>query len=175
MNKGIIGGIVSVVIGGTSYAISKTDIVTNFSRESGMSQQDAQKYVENVQGNLSTFSDIGNSLIDDGNSGLSSAKQIDCENYAYDWETPTLNCTQGVIQFTTIGNDEVTLGNCYKALGTDLGSAAKSKISECIQDIDAVNQAESLPIASALLDNATITDERNTNIYNKSVLQAALK
>jgi hypothetical protein len=47
-------------------------------------------------------------------------------------------------------------------------------MNECISDIDIVDADYDLPIAAAVLDTATITDAKNTNIYNKSVLQAAL-
>lgn len=174
MKKSILGGIITLVIGGAGFAVSKSDIVSNFSKNTGLSQQAAQQYVDNAQGNLDSFSNIGSSLAKDGGSILSAGASLDCDNYTYNWESDELSCPAGKDQLQTIGNDEQTLGNCYEALGTDLGTAAKSKISECIGDIDSLNASYNLPIAASLLDQSTIADQRNSGEYNKSVLQAAL-
>jgi hypothetical protein len=106
---------------------------------------------------------------------LASASNIDCNNYTYKWETSMLSCQAGKIQAQRVGNDEIKLGNCYKALDTDLGNSTRSKINECIAEIDEVNSDYNLPIISALLDAKTITDTKNGNVYNKSLLQAALE
>jgi len=45
---GIIGAIVTVVVGSVTYSISRTAIVENFSRDTGMSKQEAEQYVENI-------------------------------------------------------------------------------------------------------------------------------
>lgn len=175
MVKRVIGGVVTLVIGGTTVAVSQTDIAKNFSQNTGVSEQQAQQYVNNIkQSDLASFSDVGNELITDGNSILSQVQQTDCVNYKYQWEAPTLSCSDGKNQLQGIGNDEVALGNCYQALGTDLGSAAKPKMSECITDIDTVDSDYDQPVATALLDSNTITEVKNRNIYNKSLLQAAL-
>jgi hypothetical protein len=175
MKKAIIGGIVTLVIGGTTYTISQTDVVNNFSKETGMSKQQAQQYVDNAQKNLESFSKIGTDLTSDGNTVLSTAAQIDCANYSYTWETSSLSCDEGQSELNTVGNNEVAMGNCYASLGTDLGSAGSTKINECISDIDALDSSYDLPIATALLDSTQTTDMKNANLYNKSVLEAALK
>ncbi len=176
MVKQIIGGVVTIVIGGTAYTVSQSDVANNYSKNAGVSQQQAQQYVNNInQSDLQSFSKIGNSLISDGNSIISKVSSIDCVNYTYQWETPSLSCVDGKSQLQGIGSDEITLGNCYEDLGTDLGSAAASKMNECISDIDTVDSDLSLPIATALLDSNTIADITHTNIYNKSVLQTALE
>ena len=164
----------TLVIGGAGYTVSQSDIVNNFSNETGMSQQDAKKYVEDAQGDLESFSKIGQDFIDDGTQVMNTVSQVDCANYTYGWETSTLSCDQGVIQMKTVGNDEISLGNCYKSLGSDLGQESRTKISECIGDIDAVNADYMLPVVTALLDHNQITESKNANSYNKSVLQAAL-
>lgn len=175
MKKGIIGGIISLIIGGSTFVVSKTDIIDNFARETGMSQQQAEQYVESAQDGLDSFSNIGSTLVEDGASVLNSASDLDCANYTYEWETYNLDCFKGKSQLQVIGNNEITLGNCYQALGTDLGSAAKAKISECIEDIDTLNASYGLPIATLILDQDTLAEQKNTGIYNKSVLQAAIK
>lgn len=175
LGKGAIGGIITLVIGGTSFAVSKTDIVDNFARETGMSQQEAQQYVENSQKNMVSFSEVGASLTKEGEEINSTSAKLDCANYEYDWESSDLSCSQGKTQLSTIGRNEVELGDCYQALGTDLGSAAKDKISECIEDVDRLNASYELPVATKILDSKTIRDGKNTNSFNKSVLQAALK
>ena len=172
MKKAIIGGIITLVIGGTGYTISQSDVVSNFAKNTGMSQQQAQQYVNNSQNNLASFSKVGQDFVSDGNSLLNTS--IDCQNYTYEWVTSSLSCEEGKSDLQTIGNDEVQLGYCYQALGTDLGSASRSKISECINDIDAVDTSYDLPLAVSVIGSSKITDLKNNNLYNKSVLQSAL-
>lgn len=174
MKKAIIGGVISLIIGGTGYTIHQSDVVNNFARNTGMTQQQAQQYVDNTQKDLKSFSTIGQQFVSDGNSILGTSNSIDCNDYTYQWVTDSLSCGEGVSELQTIGNDELQLGNCYSDLGTDLGGAGKSKISECISDIDAVDASYNLPIATQLIDSSTMSDLSNTNLYNKSVLQAAL-
>lgn len=171
----IVGGIVVLVIGGTGFAINQADVVQNFAEETGMSEQQAQRYVEDTQGNLESFSVVGQEFIDDGNYLLGEASSIDCINYVYEWEGPGLSCSAGKGQLQAIANSELKLGSCFKALDEDLGNTARSKISECITHIDTLNATYDLPIAVKLLDSDAVTEIRNTNIYNKSVLRAALE
>lgn len=175
MIKQIVGGVVVLVIGGSTVAVSQSDIVDNFSKDTGMTHAQAQQYVDNAQSKLDSFSKVGQGLVSDGNSVTSAVAGIDCVNYTYQWETATLDCSSGKSQLQTIGTDEVTLGNCYAALDTDLGAGAKAKMNECITDIDLVDTDYNLPIANALLDSNTIATTTNSNIYNKSVLEAAVK
>lgn len=86
-----------------------------------------------------------------------------------------MRCEEGKGELQTIGNNEITTGNCYSALDTNLGDSTKSKISECINDIDSLVATYDLPIAVSLISNSQISDSKNANLYNKSVLQAALQ
>jgi len=176
MIKQIVGGVITLAIGGTVYTVSQQDVTNNFSKNTGLTQQQAQQYINNIpQSDITSFTKAGQELINDGNSIQNIQSQIDCDNYTYNWETLTLTCADGKSQLQSISNDEIILGNCYQALDTNLGDSAISKINECISDIDTDNAAYNLPIAAALLDSKTLTDLTNTNNYNKSVLQAALQ
>ncbi len=172
MKKAIIGGIITLVIGGTGYTLSQSDVVSNFAKNTGMSGQQAQQYVSNSQSNLESFTKAGQGFISDGNSILSTS--VDCQSYTYQWESSSLSCEEGKNELQTIGNDEVNLGNCFEALGTNLGNAGKSKISECISDIDAVDSSYDLPLAVSVVGSSQISDFKKSNLYNKSVLQTAL-
>lgn len=173
----IIAGSIAVVIGGSTFVIHKSDVVNNFSKNSGLTQQQAQDYVNNIKpSDLISFSKVGQSFISDGNTILSQSSGIDCFNYTYPaWESSTLSCSDGKSQFQEIGNSEITMGNCLQALDANLGGSAKAKINECITDIDTTNRDYDLPVATALLDSKTLADEKNINAYNKSVLEAALQ
>lgn len=176
MIKRIIGGAIALAIGGTVFAVSQSDIVSNFSKNTGMTQEQAENYINNIsESDLVSFSEVGQDFIEDGNWYLDGARDIDCVNYTYEWETYSLSCQSGKSQLQKIGSDEIKLGNCYKSLDTDLGDAVKSKINECVSDIDTVNADFNFPIVTALMDATTITDLKNTNIYNKSILQSALE
>jgi len=176
MIKQIIGGVVTLVIGGTVYHVNQSNVVSNFAKNTGQTQQQSQQYVNNIkQSDLQSFSQVGQSLVSDGNNILKIKSSIDCENYTYGWATVTLTCNDGVMQLDEIGNDEITLGNCYQALDTNLGDSANSKINECIQDTNKIENDYKLPVATALLDQTTVTTMSNAAAYNQSVLQAALQ
>lgn len=173
MLKELTGGVITVVIGGAAVTLSQADIASNLSSNTGMSQQEAKQYVNNIkESDLQSFSSLGASLIADGQS--TQAKNIDCANYSYQWESATLSCSAGKSQLQKIGTDQINLGHCYQALGTDLGSSAKTKMSECVTYIDTVNANYNLPIAIAVLDSKNIADNKSAHSYNKSLLQAAI-
>lgn len=175
MKRVIVGGIATVIIGGAGFTIKQSDVVNNFAKETGMSHDQAQQYVDKSQNNLQSFSKVGQELTSDGNSILNSSSGIDCVNYTYQWETASLNCAEGKNELETIGNNEITMGNCYDSLSGNLGRAAATQISECIDDIDTLNSSYDLPVAGYFINSSQVTDIKNANLYNKSVLQAALK
>ena len=173
--KRVIGGVIAMVIGGSAFAIGKSGVVSEFSRNTGLSQQQAQQYVNNIpKSDLVSFSKAGQSFIGDGNSILNQASNIDCLHYTYQWVTSTLSCQDGESQLQSAGNDEVTLGHCYVSLGTNLGNSAKSRMRECISDIDKVDLDYGLPVVTSILNNNESTTAKEANAYNKSVLQTAL-
>jgi hypothetical protein len=172
--KKIIGGVITLVIGGTIFTVSKSDIVKNFSKETGLSQQEAQQYVENVKkDDLVPFDKLGTDFVSDGQSVLNIASGIDCVNYQYKWETNTLSCTKGKAQLTMLGNDEIALGKAYTTLASD--SASKNDMSSVISLIDSNNTDLSFEIVSNVLDPTTVDGTRKTNSYNKALLQSALE
>ena len=173
--KTLIGGAIVLVIGGTAYTVSQADITNKFAEETGMSQSEAEDYVNNTQDELAPWGEIGKELVDDGNGILSDAATIDCVNYMYDWESDALSCDAGKQQWTDVGNKEIALGTCYNALDTDLGSGAEAKMRECIGLIDAMNASYEHPIVQALDEGGSIAESKKTNLYNKSVLRAALE
>jgi len=176
MLKKIIGGVIGLAIGGTVFTISKSDIAKNFSKNTGLTQQQAEEYINNIpQSELDSFSKIGQTFIDDADSLLGIAKDIDCINYSYKWESPSLSCGNGKNQLQKTGNDEITLGHCYQDLDTDLGDSAKSKIKECVESINTVDSDYNLSIMTATIDASSIADWKKTNAYNKSLLEAALE
>lgn len=172
--KKIAGAIISIVIGGSVFAISQSDVINNFSANTGLSQQEAEEYIKNIsEDDLASFDEIGKNLINDGNGMVEIAKKIDCINYTYSWETTALTCQQGTSQLYTIGNDEVSLGRAYVKLDQD--DADKEDISTTIPLIDKVNLNFSLPIVTSFLDTNTIEESKKTNSYNKSLLQTTLE
>src|SRR5260221_9271591 len=103
--KKIIGGVITLVIGGTIFTVSQADLVKNFSKETGLSQKEAQQYVENVsKDDLVPYDKEGSRFISDGQSVLSMVSDIDCVNYNYEWETDSLSCANGKSQLISLGN-----------------------------------------------------------------------
>lgn len=171
---GIIAGIITLVIGGTVYGVSNRDIVKNFSQETGMTQQQAEEYVNSIsEDELASFHEIGSDFISEGQEIQNIANGIDCVNYTYEWESSALDCGQGKSQLITFAESEIALGNAYIVLSSD--SANEADMNDVILKIDSVNQNYTLPIISNLLDRSDIDEAIKTNLYNKSLLKAALE
>lgn len=172
--KGIFKGIITIAIGGTIFTFSQTDLVKNFSKETGLSQKEAQQYVESVsEDDLVPYDKLGSDFISDGQDILSSSREIDCANYSYDWETSTLSCEKGKSQLSKLGNDEIALGKAYTILASE--SASREDMSSVISLIDRVNTDLNSEIVSQILDSQTIAELRKTNSFNKALLQSALE
>lgn len=171
---GIIGGIITLVIGGAVFTVSKADIAKNFSKDTGLSQEESQQYVENItKDDLVSYDKLGSDFISDSQDILGLSRDIDCVNYTYEWETNTLSCEVGKLQLIRIGNDEKELGNAYTTLASK--SASREDISSTISLIDKLNTDFRLEIVSRILDSKTIDETRKTNSYNKALLQSALE
>jgi hypothetical protein len=168
-----IAGIITLIIGGTVYSVSQADIVSKFSEETGMSQKEAEQYVENIpEDELFSFDELGSMMISEGQDILGIVTEIDCVNYYYEWETDTLSCEEGKSQFRRFGESEIALGEAYRVLNSD--SASTEDIYTAIRLIDEVNENYSLEIMIKLLDYSDRDESIKTNLYNKALLQAAL-
>jgi hypothetical protein len=168
------GTIITLVIGGSAYTISQTDVIENFADDTGLTQQQAEEYVKNIdEDELVPYADLGSDFVKEGNEILAEVAQIDCDNYEYEWESPTLSCVTGRNQLAELGNDEVALGQAYIKLDSD--SASKTDISETVRLIDEVNSDYGFEIVRKILDFASIDEAKKTNSYNKATLEAALE
>ena len=171
--KSVVKTAIVLVIGGTVYTASQADIVDNFSKDTGLTQQKAEQYVSEIkEEDLVPFGEIGSNYISEGQDMISLAVEIDCVNYYYEWESPTLTCDEGKSQLKRVGNSEIALGRAYRALDTE--EASSSEISSVIRNIDRLNADYGLDIVTLILDPITIDDVKKTNSYNKALLQAAL-
>ena len=170
----IVGIVVSLVIGGTVYTFSQADLIENFSKETGLTQQEAQQYVENIpEDDLATFDEIGSELVVEGKYSLSMVDEIDCVNYEYEWESPSLTCNEGKAQLKKIGNSEIALGKAYIEL--DAEDAGGVEMNAVIRNIDRLNKDYDLEIFAVLLDPQDIEEMKKTNSYNKALIQSALE
>lgn len=167
----VIKGIITVVIGGGVYGISQTNLVNHFASDANMTQNEAQNYINNIQkSDLESFSKVGDQMLDDGNEYLNSANSIDCNNYTYKWQSDSLSCLEGKNELTTVGDDEITLGNSYKKL--DSKSATNYDISTTIAEIDAVDSSYSSGVFTQM--GVDMSKYIKMNKYNKAVLESAL-
>lgn len=172
--KDLAKAVIVLAIGGGVYTLGQADVANKFSANTGMTQQQAEEYINNIsEDELASFDEIGNDFIEDGNAIIEIATQIDCVNYAYEWEVEGFTCQEGKSQLYEVGNDEINLGKAYKKL--DQEDADESDISATIPLIDKLNADYELPIVAEILDANTIEESRKTNAYNKSLLQAALE
>jgi hypothetical protein len=172
--KKIIGGVITLVIGGTIFTVSKADIAKNFSKDTGLSQEEAQQYVENIkEDDMVSYDKLGSDFISDGQDILKVSSDLDCINYSYKWETNTLSCNGGKSQLNKFGDDEIALGKAYTALSAK--TATKADMSTVISLIDKVNADLRLEIVSNVLNFQSVDEIRKTNSYNKALLQSALE
>ena len=170
----IVGIVISLVIGGTVYTFSQTDLIENFSKDTGLTQQEAEQYVGEIsEEDLDSFSNIGSDFIAEGQEILITAEEIDCINYKYEWESSNLTCSEGKTQLLKIGNSEIALGKAYIEL--DAEDAGVVEMNAVISFIDRLNKDYDLEIIAVLLDPENIDDMKKTNSYNKALIQSALE
>jgi len=171
--KKVVGTIITLVIGGVVFTFSQADVVKNFSKDTGLSQQEAQQYVNNIKKeDLASFDKIGSDFISFGQNVEKMANGIDCNNYTYKWESNNLSCEEGKSQVYTLGVNEVDLGDAYKVLDTK--TATKDDMSLVIRDIDTLNADLGLDVVTSLLDQSFIGELKKENSYNKALIEAAL-
>ncbi len=170
----ITGGIITLVIGGATYSFNQEAVVSHLSEETGMTQGQAEEYVNNIKDeDMVTYTQLGVDLTTAGEKILSEAEEIDCENYEYDWETPSLTCSSGKLQLITFAKDSTSLGNAYKILDSD--SAANNDIQNVITGIDKLNTDYKLPIIIEMYNSEEIKEMTDTNSFNKALLQSAIE
>ncbi len=172
----VIGTIVTVIIGGTAYTVSQSDIVNNFADDTGMTQEQAERFITEIPEEqlTSSFAELGYEFISGGQMILDIADEIDCINYEYEWESFTLSCFEGKTQMDKIAKSSILLGEAYVRLDS-YSEPPVSEIKETIRLIDQLNSDYNLEIVNKSLDWATIDEVKKTNSYNKALLQTALE
>lgn len=173
IKSGIIAGIVTLVIGGTAFNVSRETIVENFSKDTGMSKQESEQYVDSItEDDMVEYSELGADYVSEGQEILDMASEIDCINYYYEWETESLSCERGILQWKNLGNSEIALGKGYIILSSK--SASTDEISYVIKCIDDFNKNLNSEIVKQILDYEIINELKKNNSFNKALLQAAL-
>lgn len=173
--KNIIGGgIITVLIGGAAFSFSQQDLVDNFAAESGLSSEQAEQYVDNVTSDeLVSYKENGLDWIEESQTTVELAEGIDCNNYEYDWESPSLSCPEGRNQLMVMGDAERRMGESFMEL--DSTTDVRASIQQAIEDIDRLILTYDLGIAKGVYDEATLQELRMTHLYNKSILKSALE
>ncbi|MEX0919348.1 MAG: hypothetical protein WDZ64_01195 [Parcubacteria group bacterium] len=173
--KGVITGtVITILIGGTAYTVSQSDVIKNFADDTGLTQEQAEQYINEIpEEELANWDEIGYALIEDGQALLSIANEMDCINYEYEWESVTLSCSEGKEQLNKLARDTTLLGQAYIKLSSD--SASKDDIAETISLIDQLNSDYEFDVVKITVDWETIDEIRKTNSYNKALLKATLE
>lgn len=173
--KGIVTGtIITLLIGGTAYNINQEDVIQNFADDTGMTQEQAELYIDKIpEEELSSWNQVGSDFINDGQELINFVHEIDCVNYEYEWESTTLSCTEGRNQIDKFAKDSILLGQAYKKLDSE--SASKDDISKTIILIDQLNSDYQLKIINFVLSMSEINEIEKTNSYNKALLKTVLE
>ncbi|MEA2701515.1 MAG: hypothetical protein QOE22_224 [Candidatus Parcubacteria bacterium] len=167
------GAVITLLVGGSAYTFSQGDVTKHFAADTGMSQEQAEQYVENVSDDdLVAFDELGANLLKQGTEILGFATEIDCTTYEYEWESPTVSCASGKQHMRKIAQDFTALGHSYETLALDTASPAD--MAETIRLIDNLNADLKHDIVVSNIAKADLEEIRNTNSYNKAMLEAAM-
>lgn len=170
----IVGGAITLIIGGTAYSFTQQDVVNNLSTETGMTQEQATQYINDIpEEDLASWDVIGNDFIVESNKTRSQATEIDCENYEYDWESPTLTCASGKLQLQKIADAEQATGEAYIKISLD--TAVKEDVQALINMLDELNAVYNLEVMKNVYTKAELDELITGNSYNKAILKAALE
>jgi hypothetical protein len=169
----IIGTVFTVIIGGTAYTINQSDVVNNFADDTGLTQQQAEQYIDDIgEEDLVSFGKIGTDYIEEGEDWLETVSEIDCINYTYEWESSSLSCDEGKEQMDKIGNDAILLGRSYIKFDSD--SASEEDMARTVSLIDVINVDYDFSIVSIFYDDSDIDDWKKTNSYNRAIIETVL-
>lgn len=171
----VTGAIVTLFIGGTAYTVNQSDIIKNFSDDTGFTQEQAEQYIAEIpEEDLVSWEAIGSDFISISQDFSESIHEVDCVNYEYEWESSTLSCSDGKKQLEQFAWKANSLGKAYIKLSSD--SASTEDIQETIRLTDQLNyDLEESLIIYFLLDQETIDEFMTTNLYNKALLKSALE
>ncbi|HCC05446.1 TPA: hypothetical protein DEP58_04045 [Patescibacteria group bacterium] len=170
------GTILTLIIGGTAYSFSQVDVVQNFANDTGLTQEQAQQYIDEIpEEDLASWEVIGSEFITEGQDLITFVDDIDCDTYDYPWESASFSCLEGKNQIEKIGRDSLSLGQAYTKLDSD--SASEDDIRETIKRIDELNADYELAVVKILFisDPSVIDETKKTNSYNKAILKAVLE
>lgn len=174
MGRIVTGTIVTLLVGGTVFSVSQSDIIQNFADDTGLTQEQAEQYINEIpEEELASWDEIGLTHINEGKDFLSVVDETDCVNYEYEWESATLSCLEGKTQLNKLSRDNSSLGQAYVKLGSD--SASEDDMLKTIRLIDQLNSDYQFEIIRVTFDWLTIDEWKKTNSYNKALLQAVLE
>lgn len=173
--RGIISGtVITLLIGGTAYTFTQEDVVQNFANDTGMTQEQAEQYVSSIpEEELVSWKEVGSDFTEASKETFELVASTDCENYEYEWETPALTCTEGKSQLQRIANTEQALGQAYLKLSSD--DATEEDMYNAMNLLDQLNADYRQEIGGAIFDKETLDEITKTNLYNKSILKAAVE
>ncbi|MDD3491743.1 MAG: hypothetical protein PHG13_02180 [Candidatus Pacebacteria bacterium] len=170
----IIGTIVTIIIGGAVYTINQQDIIKNFAKETGLTQQQAEHYIDTIEKEvLGSLSEIGDEMINFGQKIINDISEINCINYGHKWKSSTLSCHEGMEQLNKLAKDSILLGQSYLKLDSD--SASIDDMKETIRLIDQFNSDLQFAVVDLLLDQSIINEIQKGNLYNKALLKTVIE
>lgn len=172
--KEVVGTVIVIVIGGTAYTVSQTDVINNFAEDTGLSQQQAEEYVENLdESELLTFEELGPYYINDGQEILKTANEIDCVNYYYEWESSTLSCQEAKTHLNRVAQTEISLGQAYNRMSSETGT--EKDIRTAVGLLEDLNTYWGHQIVRQILDPTIIDEAKKATSYNKALLITILE
>ena len=170
--KSLIKGAIVLVIGGVAYSFSQADVARNMSKDTGMTEKQATQFIESIPENeLASWTEVGEDYVLFGKELKQIANESNCNEWQFDWESPTLSCEKGLSQIATWGENQIALGNSYIKL--DSSNDTDKDMIQTINLIGQFNANLALEIIVNVVDELTLSDWYITNSYNKALLQSA--
>lgn len=170
----VTGGVITLFVGGAAFTFSQQDVIDNFSDDTGLTQEQAEQYINDIpEDEMVSWSEVGSTYIRGGEETLAVVSDIDCVNFEYEWESTAFTCSGAKNQLQKIASIERSLGLAYIQLDSD--AATEDDMRTVIRYLDQMNSDYDLEASTVFFDGPSIAEVQMTNSYNKSLLKTALE
>lgn len=165
----LLGMIISLGI----YTVSLANTGNPSSSDSSDTKQITEAFLAELSAaDRETYADLGAGYIEDGETVLGIAEGMDCKKYAYEWESSTLTCQQGVAQLAKFGETEVSIGKVFQKIASQ--ETNRTELLAAVDLIDRQIASYDDEIIRHLLEAAEIQDNIRANTANKETLESLL-
>jgi hypothetical protein len=175
----VIGGIITLIIGGLTYSFSRQDLIDNFTADTGLSQQQAEEFISSkLDEEGSSWEELGHEFSLASQSLQKIHNSIDCENLSSEEfliikEGVSLSCDEALEQIAQIANSAESVSVAYLKLSED--NVSRDDVRETVFYLDQFITDLDSPVLVPFISSSTIEDYKLSSSLNKSLLKTALE